>query len=325
MAGLEILTTAEIGSLSRDMDIFSGSPVPDPELIEKKLYPPLPICSDALIWGFHILRAAESWNLRQVNCLVIPSCPRARMLSLALKLENRTGNFSWPEKQRMLAFLGNTDGRSAGDHRPSQEGSSGDEGAFVDEDPFVGPAVIELFSELSRLIEGHRDPQLAARITAFAALPQGLKALVAEEQADLKTAVRVQSLPEAVFDGLRGSELSFSQRRQFLNELFEVSRKSRLSQTEIGDLAKRAFGDPQPIETVHSLRFPMLTELDRRFAAVAEQPLKGSGVRLSPPPYFEGEAFSVEFGFNSAKSLSRKLSALHALEGRLDALFELLH
>ena len=184
MAGPKILTPAEIESLSAELDIFSGSRTPDPELVEKKLYPPLPICSDTLIWGFEILRTAESRGLRQVNCLLIPSCPRPGMLSLALKLENRSGRFSWPEKQKMLAFLGRSDGSTT-------------------EPLSSGPALTGLFSELSPLIEGHRDPQLAAKIAAFAALPQGLKALVAGGQVDLKSAIRVQDLPEEIFGPCR--------------------------------------------------------------------------------------------------------------------------
>jgi len=307
MAGPKILTPAEIESLSAQLDIFSDSRTPDSELVEKKLYPPLPICSDTLIWGFEILRTAESRGLRQVNCLLIPSCPRPGMLSLALKLENRAGRFSWPEKQKMLAFLGSS------------------EGASTVEPLSAGPALIELFSELSPLIEGHRDPQLAAKIAAFAALPQGLKALVAGGQVDLKSAIRVQDLPEEIFTELQPGTLTFSQRRQFLNELLEVSRKRELSHGEIRDLADRAFLSRRPIETVHRMRFPMLSELEERFAAVEEQLLKGSGVQVKPPPYFEGDSFSVEFDFSSAKSFDRKLNALHSLEGHLDALFELLH
>jgi len=298
MAGLQILTPAEIGSLSTEMDIFSCGRTPRPDLIEKNLYPPLPICSDTLIWGFEILRSAKRQRLRQVNCLVIPSCPRTEMLSLALKLENRAGSFSWPEKQRMWEYLAA---------------------------PGAASRLIDLFSDLSPLIEDHRDPQLASKITAFASLPQGLKALVSEGQIDLKSAIRVQYLPEEVFAGLQASTLTFSQRRQFLNELFEVSRRRELSQAEIRDMADRAFRDRHPIETVHRLRFPTLTSLERRFSDLEEELLKGSGVRVKPPPYFEGEAFTIEFEFNNVKSFGRKLNALHSLEGNLNALFELLH
>jgi hypothetical protein len=305
MAGLQILTPAEIGSLSTELDIFSGGPAPRPDLIEKNLYPPLPICSDTLIWGFEILRSAERRRLKQLNCLVIPSCPRAEMLCLALKLENRAGSFSWPEKQRMFMFLAASEAAT--------------------EEPSAGPTLTELFSDLSSLIENHPDPQLADKIAAFAALPQGLKALVTEGQVDLKSAARVRSLPEEVFAGIQDSTLTFSQRRQFLNELFEVSRKRGFSREEIIQEADRAFRDRQPIETIHRLRFPTLTDLQRRFSALEERLLKGSGVQVKPPPYFEGDTFTVEFDFNSVKSFNRKFNTLHALEGSLDAFFELLH
>jgi hypothetical protein len=305
MAGLQILTPAEIGSLSTELDIFSGGRAPRPDLIEKNLYPPLPICSHTLIWGFPILRSAERRRLRQVNCLVIPACPPIEMLSLALKLENRAGSFSWPEKERMWQYLAASEAAS--------------------EDLSTSPTLTDLFSDLSPLIEGHPDPQLAAKTAAFAALPQGLKTLVAEGQVDLKSADRVRSLPEEVFAGLQAGGLTFSQRRQFLNELFEVSRRGELTQEEIRGVADQAFRDKNPIDTVRRQRFPTLSALDRRFSVLEEQLLRGSGVKVKPPPYFEGDNLTVEFQFDSAESFNRKLNALHSLEGHLDALLELLH
>ena len=304
MAGFQTLTPAEIGSLSTELDIFSDGRAPRSDLIEKNLYPPLPICSDTLIWGFQILHSARRRRLKQVNCLVIPSCSRTEMLSLALKLENRAGGYSWPEKERMGEYLA----------------ASG----AAPRDVSAGPAVIDALSDLSPLIEGHRDPQLAAKIAAFAALPQRPKALVAEGQVDLKSADRVKNLPGEVFAGLQAGSFTFSQRRQFLNELFEVSRKRELSQAEIRRVVKRAFQDENPVEAVHRLRFPTLTALERRFSAVEEELLRGSGVKVKPPPYFEGDALTVEFQFDSVKSFDRKLSALQTLEGHLDALLELL-
>jgi len=304
MAGFQTLTPAEIGSLSTELDIFSDGLAPRSDLIEKNLYPPLPICSDTLIWGFQILRSARRRRLKQVNCLVIPSCSRTEMLSLALKLENRAGGYSWPEKERMGEYLA----------------ASG----AAPQDLSAGPTLIDPLSDLSPLIEGHRDPQLAAKIAAFAALPQRPKTLVAKGQVDLKSADRVKNLPGEVFAGLKTGSLTFSQRRQFLNELFEVSRRRELSQAEIRRVVKRAFQDQNPIEAVHRLRFPTLTALERRFSAVEEELLRGSGVKVKPPPYFEGDALTVEFQFDSVKSFDGKLSALQTLEGHLDALLELL-
>jgi hypothetical protein len=305
MSALQILTPAEIGALSTELDIFSGGKTPTADLIEKNLYPPLPICSDMLIWGFEILRAAERQHLKGVNCLVIPFCPRVERLSLALKLEDRAGSFSWPEKERMWHFL------------VASETASEDQSARRE--------VIEELTHVSPLIEDHPDSQLGTKIAAFATLPQALKILVGEAQLDLKNAARVRSLPEEVFAGLQSSTLTFSQRRQFLNELFEVSRKAELSQAETKELAGRAIRDPNPLGFVRRLRYPTLSELERRFSQLEEQLLKGSGVRIKPPPYFEGDAFTVEFEFTSGRSFNRRLDTLQTLEGRLDALLQLLH
>ena len=303
MVGFQVLTLAEIDALSGELDIFTPEQAPLPGLVAKGLHTPLPICSGILVWGYEILRTAQSQGLRRLGCLVIPSRPRHEMLSLALKLENRAGNFSWPEKENMLHFL---------DSVPPAGGS-------------LPAAVIDTLAELSPLIEDHRDPQLAVKIDTFAALPEPLKDLVAGGQIDLKIAARVQSLPAGVFHQLRSSGLTYSRRRQFLSELFEFSRKQNLSDRDVIAETEAALKDERPVEKIHRRRFPTLSAMEQSFAALEQDLLQGSGVQLKPPPYFEGEAFSVEFEFNNVKTFTRKLNALHSLEGRLDALFELLH
>jgi len=307
MVGFQVLSLTELDALSGELDIFTAGQASLPGLVAKGLHTPLPICAGILIWGSEILRAARNQGLRQLNCVVIPSCPRHEMLSLALKLENRAGNFSWPEKENMLRFLS----------------LSGDRSSETD-DP-LPVAVIDLLTELSPLIEDHRDPQLAAKIGTFTALPEALKDLVAEGQIDLKIAAQVQSLPAVIFHQLRSSGLTYSQRRQFLSELFELSRKQNLSDRDVVAEAEAALKDERPLEKIHRLRFPTLSAMEQSFAALKQDVLQGSGVQLKPPPYFEGEAFSVEFEFNSTKTFIRKLDTLHSLEGRLDALFELLN
>jgi hypothetical protein len=310
MADLQFLKPVEMGSLSAELDVFDDGRTASPDLIEKYLYPPLPICSDTLIWGFRILRAALRLQLDKLSCLFIPSCSRVEMLKLALKLENRAGGFNWPEKERMWRHL---------TRRGDRAGATGSAGAADD------AAAAEPFADLSPLIEGRPDPKLADKVRTFSLLPQELKILVAEGQVDLKSAARIRKLPGKVFSGLRASSLTFSQRRQFLNELFEVSCRGGLAPAEITELADRAFRETRPLDAIHKLRFPTLTALETRFSVLEEQLFKGSGVRIQPPPYFEGNSFMVEFGFNSTKSFARKLGALRRLEGRLDALLQLLH
>ncbi len=310
MVGFQILPLSEIDALSGELDIFTPMKTPLPGLVAKGLHVPMPICSGMLIWGYEILRTARIQGVGQLNCQFIPPCPRHEMLCLALKLENRAGNFSWPEKEQMLRYL-SASGERSYEPVPSAGGS-------------LPVAVIDLLADLSPLVEAHRDPQLAVKISAFAALPEALKDLVAEAQIDLKTATRVQNLPAVIFHQLRSSGLTFSQRRQFLNELFEVSQKHNLSGREVIAESEAALQAERPLEKIHRLRFPTLTAMEQSFASIEQDLLRGSGVQLKPPPYFEGEAFSVEFLFNSAETFTRKLDTLHTLEGQLDALFELL-
>ena len=311
MVGFQVLALAEIDALSGELDIFTPGQAPLPGLVAKGMHVPIPICSGMLIWGYEILRTARIQGVGQLNCQFLPPCPHHEMLSLALKLENRAGNFSWPEKENMLRFL------SASGERSYESVSSADGSLPV--------AVIDLLADLSPLVEAHRDPQLAVKISTFAALPQALKDLVAEAQIDLKTAARVQNLPAVIFHQLRSSGLTYSQRRQFLNELFEVSQKHNLSDREAIAESEAALQTERPLEKIHRLRFPTLTAMEQSFASIEQDLLRGSGVQLKPPPYFEGEAFSVEFVFNSAETFTRKLDTLRTLEGQLDALFELLH
>jgi hypothetical protein len=310
---VQLKTLAEIESLNSDLDIFEAGRDFSEELISKGLYPPLPICSGTLIWGFGLLPTAKALRMRQLSCLDIPSCTRRQMLATALRLENRAGAFTWNERQRMLSYLSAQS--SKGRERHDKAAGNGK----------AKPALAEAVTELSPLIENRQDPHLADRINAYGALPEAVKKLVRDDRIDLKTASRVQDLPAAVFRNLRKSGLTFSQARQFLNELFEISRKKTLSPEDTEKLAGRVLIAAQPHEEIHRLRFPTITSLEKSFSDLEQELLRGSGVHLSPPPYFEGDSYTINFSFNSRRSLVRKLNALHRLEGRCDALFELLH
>ncbi len=328
MSGSQLLTIEEIDLLGADLDIFAAGETPHTELVTKGLHPPLPISAATLIWGFAILREAHRLHLGRLACQLLPSCSRREMLALALKMENRPGSFTWFEKEKMLRFLGGPDGREG---RPdSREGGPAGTAAAARSDALqpgrplpAGPG--EQLAELSPLIEGRADPLLAQRIGAFTALPPQARILVAAGQADLKTATRVQELPAEVFTMLEGAPLTFSQSRQLLNELLEVRRKQALSPQAVSALVERALKEERPADAVHRLRFPALSALHQRFSDLRRELLGGSGIRLTPPPDFEGDSFTVEFSFNSPKSLKRKMTGLRALGQRSDELFELLY
>lgn len=282
--------------LEKDLDIFSGSKSLSREILQSGLYPPLPISGKVLIWGFHILRTANQFSEKELICTRIPQLSPQEMLGLALKLEDRAGSYSWFEKQNILMFL-------------SKSGISLSSGDFFE------------------LIQGRNDPHLAEKITHFSQLSSILKNLVAEHLLDLKTALEVQTLPEPVFIYLKENKkrLSFSQRRLFLTRLFEIARKKNMSPESLLSLIERAFISNDPLGMLTRLRYPELSKLENQFDELKGSTVKGTGIKLMAPSFFEGNSFTVGFTFNSKNNLSRKIQVLEQLKEKTVEFFALLH
>jgi hypothetical protein len=286
---------SDLRRLSSDLDIFTGSAPESRELLDLDLYPPLPVSHTRLIWGYHILRAAEEAGKEELVCRLLPDPGPAEMLRLALHLEARTGRYTWPEQESCLAFLTR--------HAPEIS------------------AV-----EIAPLLTGKADPRLPERIDAFSRLALPLKTLVAGGLLDLKSALRLRSLPESVFRRLAGAgeALTFSRRRLLLNQLEEIRRRERLQEPELLRLLSEALEAEDPPAVVRRRRYPVLTGLEERFRALKRDALEGSGIRLEAPECFEGENFTVSFSFRNRAGLARKLTRLRALEDKSDELFTLL-
>jgi hypothetical protein len=276
------LTLAELEALDAALDLFqASSPVPA-ELAGEGLHPPLPVCGSALVWGFPLLAAARAAGKSALECRLLGERPPAAMLALALRLEERAGGYRWSEKLAM--------------HRYARSRGFG-------------------LNELSALVEGRPDPRLEQKLEDLAGLPPALQALVEQGGLDLRTACSLRELPAEVFALVSGCRLSHSERRAFLGLL----RDARWGPKQIVETARAALASPRPLEAMGELASPV-GALRRQWAALERSLLGGSGVRLEPPEYFEGEHFEVRFRFRSREGLARRLAALARLEARFDDL-----
>ena len=294
--GMDLLSLEALADTSSELDLFADRPEADPLLLQQGLHPPLPLSGDTLVWGFGLLRQAARMGLRELPVRSLPPLPGVELLALALRLEGRAGGYSWREKENMLRFAR---GRA----------ESGE--------------TVELAS-LSPWIEEHPDPQLQSRIERFARLPPTIKEAVGAGRLDLKSGELAARMPAEIIPLLDSAPLSFSRRRRFLTLLLEVSRRDRLSAEQVEELARRLLESQQPLEALADLRYPTLKDLREDFAALADSLWKGSGVRLDPPPYFEGGGFSVAFTFTGPDNLARKLQALEKVAEHAHELFALL-
>ena len=151
-----------------------------------------------------------------------------------------------------------------------------------------------------------------------------LRRLVDEGKTDAKTASYAREIPEeflAAF-GTLFERLSFSNTRIFLRQLREVL--AAKTQEEAAAIKERLLAARKPEEELVRIRMPELTGLQQRFEAITGRLLKGTGVSLKAPPYFEGGGFTLSFGFGSPEELRRKIRALEKLAAEGDELYELL-
>jgi hypothetical protein len=281
-------------SLSREYDLFAPDARDWRDLTEGEFHPPLPVAGQALVWGFAVLRSAERAGKTDLPCREVSERDPADLLALALRLENRTGQYSWAEQARMGNFIRR----------------------------FVAP---EAIAALTTLITPEQSVRWLSRVDAYTECPAVLQRLVDENLLDIKTAARTRDLPAGFFEALAAqpARFSFSQRRFLALSLREVVRRDRLDAAGTETLWRDLLAKDDPMAALRAWRFPELTALLERFAEQTA-PLARRGVTVIPPEGFEGDAFTFSFTAASPAVFAKKAAALKEFEDAVDRLFDLL-
>jgi len=280
-------------SLSPEFDLYQDVRRHPRVLFEKQLTPPIVLVDKVPVWGFSVMRQAKDMGIPLVVCQEIPGANMQELLLLSLALEDRAGKYSWSERHKLLGFL---------------EANS-----------------ISITDEIMQAIEGRMMSDWEKQTNAFSGFSESLQNLVDQGFVDFKAAERNCLLPSAIFDQLIAlrEKLSHSERRIFLDLLREISLRDGLKPGETVTLCYSLLAEKKPVESAHEMRFPELCGMQKKFDAIAVS-LKKSGITLSAPPYFEGEAWRIEFPFAGKKNFNKKLSALAAFEKHIDELSGLL-
>jgi hypothetical protein len=297
---MDYLPIEKLRSFTGSFDLFTESKPFKNELLELELLPPLPVAGNELVWGFNLLYSAAKAGYSRLPVIRISKKPLIELLRIAITIEDRAGNFTWGEMERIYNLL-------------KKKGSS------------------EFFNSLSPLLLGHEDSRLFARVKQFSSLKTQLKVLVAEKLVDIKTALQCNNWQAALIEDigtlLRSGKnpLSFSKRRIILNQLLEVSVKHKIPEEKFLSLVSNTLNAADPLKTAKALRFPELTAMEERFLELKGKLLTGTGIKLTPPSFFEGEEFNISFSFSSTKTLDKKINYLKTFAEKTDELFELLY
>ncbi len=288
---MQLVSVEELSTYSSRFDIFVDSTEVNPRLLSAGLISPLPVCGPELVWGFSVLKASVAAGIDAVYCTEGVFSAGDKLL-LALALENRTGLYNL-EEQTAIAGLAEQ---------------------------------IELGEELeavSLAVVGNNG--LFPRIKQYTSLPSHLRQYVNAGRLDLKTAVRVVGLPEAVCRAAcEHTGFSHSELRIFLGFLYEIDMRDSIGPSGLTRLAEDLIETINPVASIRRIRNPERSELERRLRDVWQEHLVGTGLTLNPPKFFEGDMYQVTFPFANGAELKKRNEILRGLEAASDELEDLL-
>ncbi len=255
-----------------------------------------------IIAGFRRLRAARSLGWESVLCRVVSRSEvedfEGLMINLHDNLTVRTLNEV--EKGMVLSRLAV--------HLGTKEILS----HFM---PLLGMAshapLFRLYLEMEKGLHVEEKEYVAQGSVSFTAL----KSAIAIEPAS-----RI-----ALFRMLHELRLNINQQLQFIDYMIDLSNSNHKSILEmvkeppLADLCgQTSINRPQKARAIlnylRSLRFPALSQAEQGFKASVSRMNLPKGVRIEPPPYFEGPELKMEIRFRDGRDLRNKVDHVARME-----------
>jgi len=292
LGDISLIDRSFVVTEGRDTTILQGSIASVGLLQPPRLWRPGPDEPYRTVCGYLRVAALRNLGCREISAWVFdPETPAARLLECAL-LDNLGHRLFNPvEKahalQRLLACL-------------------------------PRDAVIEQWLPRFGLSPSAR---LLERTVCLCALEQEVRAALIEGSLTEASALRLCACGAgdrlAVFALMRQLHLSAGKQAELLECLEDLARRAATTLREAAgdvDIARvcsderlnRVQRTEQVRRILRARRFPRLQAAEARFAAALKDTHIGEGIRITPPPNFEGRGFRAEIAFASADELSRR-------------------
>ena len=183
----------------------------------------------------------------------------------------------------------------------------------------------KVITELMPALGMNPSRQRLRQFTGILDLPRSIQKHVAEGNISQANAFYMQKMERreqrAVFDLFKKLQTGVNLQKEFLENLFEISRRDRIS---INDLLEKPELDAilqdsrkKPHQKTHEfrlelrrLRYPNLAGMEEDFDEFQKELSLPGGVQLKPPPFFEGEQYHLQVNFKSVENLSERLEKL---------------
>ena len=144
--------------------------------------------------------------------------------------------------------------------------------------------------------------------------------------AALKAAMTLEPASRlALLRMLHNLMLNINQQVQFIDYMIDLSISNHKNMVEmlkeppLGDLCRQtSVNGPQKARAIlnclRSIRFPALSQVEKGFKASVSRLNLPKGVRIAPPPYFEGPELKMEILFRHGRELKEKVDHLARIE-----------
>jgi hypothetical protein len=162
-------------------------------------------------------------------------------------------------------------------------------------------------------------------LARYRRLPTDLQGALDAGTIDIRTAEGIprELLPRVpeLLDGV--ASLTFSERRQAVRIIVDLLRRGDRSVDDAITLLE-AHGGAALLPALRRIRYPEMTGLDDAIAAFRRRYTHGTGIVVSYPENYEGDAVTVSFRLRSSEEIANRIAALRRMEEGVDELLGLL-
>ena len=171
------------------------------------------------------------------------------------------------------------------------------------------------------------NPKVLARYRGLIHLAPIIQKAVIDDFIGVELAARMNDLPpadmETFYTVCRQLKLGKNRQREFFNLLHDLSRMKKSSFEKLLQAINfdEIFTTDQLVSVklervrlgLRYLRFPRLTEVEEEFKRLSKELKLPAKIKLTPYPYFEEARYTLQFDFDSRKTLERRLADLQKM------------
>ncbi|MDL1978257.1 MAG: ParB N-terminal domain-containing protein [Deltaproteobacteria bacterium] len=183
----------------------------------------------------------------------------------------------------------------------------------------------EGFTAISLLLDIPLNLKVFQKIRGLARLDTRIQEEIVRGGLSLEGAVALfpfePSEQMGLFELMKELNLSQNKECELIELVDEIARRETVSPLQVirsnpirKIMENRDQNRPEKTRKVRSYlkqkRFPSITEAEDRFCANLGTLKLGNSIRLSPPPSFEGSAYSVRFSFKTAEEFTQRMETL---------------